>query len=135
MQTLKEIGKLIREQDNRITDCPLFIVQEKIRDYGWDSQYCDDYKWLDRDNEHSEASETRGRRLDALYDDGRDVEPYEKAYYRDRWEFVTACFTEQGCKDFLKRDGHNHNECRIYAAGSYRNEEFRAVREYLKGLT
>lgn len=52
----------------------------------------------------------------------------------DVWEFVTACFTEKGCKDYLAVNGHNLTEPRIYAAGSYRNEEFRTVREYLLGL-
>jgi hypothetical protein len=50
------------------------------------------------------------------------------------WDFVTACFTEQGCKDYLARDGHNLKEPRIYAAGSYRNSEWQAVRNYLAAL-
>ena len=48
--------------------------------------------------------------------------------------FVTACFTEQGCKDFLARDGHNHRRPFIYAFGSYRNGEYQAVRNILKSL-
>jgi hypothetical protein len=132
MQKMADIGKLIREQDNRITDCPIFVVQEKVRDAGYDSGYASSYEWIDYDRDHKVAGETRAARLDALDDDGRKFGAWERVYYIDRWEFVTACFTEQGCKDFISRDGHNHGECRIYAYGSYRNQEYRDVREFLK---
>lgn len=132
---LMAIGDLIRTQDNRITDQPLFVVQEKVRDAGYDSAYASDYVWVDFDRDHREADERTAKRLDALDDDGRHFGAWEKVYYVDRWEFVTACFTEQGCKDFIKRDGHNHSELRIYAYGSYRNQEFRTVRDFLKQLS
>lgn len=130
---LSDIGNLIRTQDNRITDCPLFIVQKKVRDYGYDPRHTDDHCWLDEEGD--EVSPAKARKLEAKYDDTLE-EPagYTRTAYRDRWEFVTACFTEQGCKNFLKLDGHNHGETRIYAAGSYRNEEYRTVRDFLKGL-
>jgi hypothetical protein len=51
------------------------------------------------------------------------------------WEFVTACFTEEGCKEYLRQDGHNlRGEVEIFVAGGYRNDEWEAVREHLKGI-
>ena len=127
-ERMQQIGELIRTQDNRITDAPMFIVQEKKREYGYDPDYSDDSVWLDSENEYREATEAQSIWLDSL---AETTSGWVKTGYKDRWEFVTACFTEQGCKDFIAADGHNHCELRIYADGSYRNAEFRAVREYL----
>lgn len=133
VEKLKQIGELIRTQDNRITDAPIFIVQKKVRDYGYDCDYCDNHVWLeDGEGEVDDAEATELERK--FQEDFTEPDGYYRVGYRDRWEFVTACFTEQGCKDFLERDGHNHGETRIYAEGSYRNEEYRAVREFLMGL-
>lgn len=131
---LIEIGNNIVTQDNRITDAPLFAVERLRKDYGYDPKYADEYVWLDTENEHDEASELMAERLDALDKGYRTWKDWEKIYYKERWEFVMACFTEQGCKDYLERDGHNLGKTRIYAYGSYRNEEYRLVREYLKSL-
>jgi len=130
---MEEIGKLIREQDNRITDAPIFIVQQKNRIYGMDDGYTDAYDWCHTDGEGT-ADEVLAKRLDAKDRQGKSTGKWEKIGYQDTWEFVTACFTEQACLDYLKRNGHNLKETRIYADGSYRNEEYRAVREFLMGM-
>lgn len=120
------LGKLIYTQDNRITDQPLFIVQQLVRDYGYDPNYSDNFVWVNRydpEGYHEELPE------------GASMDDYEQVYYKDRWEFVTACFTEAGCKEYLKKDGHNLNEPRIYAAGSYRNDEYHFVRDSLIALS
>ena len=136
MDKLKEIGRLIRTQDNRITDAPIFIVQQKRRIWGMDSEYSDDYIWMENDSgDHAEADTEKAEELEAL-DDACEYTPgWEKYYYQDSWEFVTACFTESGCQDFINRNGHNLHSPRIYAEGSYRNEEWRTIRDYLISLT
>jgi len=97
----------LHTQNNRITQDPLFAVQQKCRMYGVDEERCDG---VERD------------------EDGFTVG------YVDRWDFVTGCLTEQGCKDFIRANGHNLNEPRIYAYGSYRNAEFIALRKWLMSL-
>ena len=134
MDKLKEIGKLLNTQDNRATDAPLFIVQQKIIDYGYTSDYAEDYEWMDANNEYSKADSKKAKQLETLDDAGEDTGTWEKIYYKERWEFVTACFTEQGCTDYIAINGHNLNEPRIYAEGSYRNNEFRTIRDWLKKL-
>ena len=129
MEKLKDIAKLLHTQDNRITEQPIFIVQQKVRHWGYDSQYSDNYAWCDTDNEYIEADEEEALRLDEVEFMCGDTGSWEKIYYNDTWEFVTACFTEQGCKDYLALNGHNLNEPRIYAEGSCRNEEYRRVRK------
>jgi hypothetical protein len=130
---MREIGELIRTQDNRITDQPIFIVQQK-REHVADADYDHDrVVWVSEDNREVGADEAEAA-------EAHFVKEYEapdglrRLALRVEWEFVTACFTEQGCKDYLKLDGHNLREPRIYAAGSYRNEEWRAVRKFLMDL-
>ena len=136
MDELKEIGLLIRTQDNRITDAPIFIVQQKQRIWGISSEYSDEYAWLETGSgDYSEADAKKADELDELDDGWEETPGWKKSYYQDIWVFVTACFTESGCQDFINRNGHNLHSPRIYAEGSYRNEEWRTIRDYLISLT
>lgn len=115
-----DIAKIIANlhtQDNRITDNPLFAVQQKRRVYGLDPDYRDGFEYVDYDGDRCEKSESA-----------------RKVGFKDHWEFVTGCLTEQGCKDFIRINGHNLHEPRIYAYGSYRNAEFVALRKWLMSL-
>ena len=49
------IGRLIVTQDNRITDAPMFIVQEQKRTYGFDPEYSDKAAWLDCEGDEVDA--------------------------------------------------------------------------------
>ena len=127
---MARIGGLIATQDNRCTDKPMFIVQQK-REHVSDADYDHDrIAWMHTDGVEADADEAA--EFEKTYDEGGD-EPdnWRRVSISHTWEFVTACFTEQGCKDYLALDGHNLKEHRIYAAGSYRNNEWRAVRKFL----
>lgn len=116
------IAQRLHTQDNRITQDPLFAVQQRRRIWGVDPEYCDNSEWV-----------LDGESI-TLEDDEDAPEGARKVGYFDKWEFVTGCFTEQGCKDFITCNGHNLNEPRIYAYGSYRNAEFIALRKWLMSL-
>lgn len=129
---LRQIGELLRTQDNRWTDKPMFIVEQK-RLYVTEEGY-NDYRieWHDSESgNYGIASALRAKRLEVLNRAGRVYHGWQRLAVHDVWEFVTACFTEQGCKDYLAINGHNLKETRIYADGSYRNEEFRQIRDWL----
>jgi hypothetical protein len=134
---LAEIGRLIATQNNRITDSPIFIVQQK-RKYVTDDGYNDcEYEWHETESGEYGGPEDDAEhdRLEAHFAETRE-EPdgWKRLPMFHVWEFVTACFTEQGCNDYIARNGHNLHEPRIYAEGSYRNEEFRTVRKFLMSL-
>lgn len=131
---LEAIGALINSQDNRCTDQPMFAVMEKRGMITLDTHDHDRIEWWHQDNEET-ADETKARRLEALHQGYRDTPGWERYAIKDINVFVTACFTEQGCKDFLARDGHNHRRPFIYAFGSYRNGEYQSVRNWLKSLS
>ena len=127
---LKILGNLIKTQDNRFTDKPIFVVEKSVMvitdsDYGYDKK-----EWVNTESgDYEVASETKARRLDALLENYLETGDWKKFYYKETWEFVTSCFTEQGCKDYLELNGHNLGKRRICAYGSYRNEEFRTLRD------
>lgn len=131
---ISKIGHLIRTQDNRATADPIFIVQQKRRIWGMDPDYHEDYKWIAEDDPEVEADAELAADLDDSDWIGEPISGWEKRYYVDIWDFVTACFTEQGCQDFIDANRHNLNEPRIYAASAHRNQEFIVVREMLKKL-
>lgn len=128
---LSTIGELIRTQDNRITDQPMFVVFQKREIIGSDEHSPSRICWV-WDGE--EVSELRAKRLEAVYQDGRDTRGYDRYAMQEVDEFVTACFTEHGCKDFLRQNGHNLRQPYIYACGSFRNNEYQLVRNWLAGI-
>ena len=128
---IREIAELIKTQDNRMTDQPLFLVQEQVTDYGFDSDYSDDYVWINHEYDCNIACDRLSEILDRRDDMCRSTFGYEKVYVQKRWEFVTACFTEKGCQNYLNINGHNLGKTRIYAHGSYRNNEYQTVRKFL----
>jgi len=130
---LNIIKELLLTQDNRITADPIFAVQQRKRIYGFDSDYSDYYVWINHSDE--EADEETAKELDDLsdweYSDKAAEENWTKLYYQDHWEFVTACFTEQACKDYIARNAHNLGPTRIYVYSAYKNEEWRLIRSVL----
>ncbi|HIH9738958.1 TPA: hypothetical protein ACYU62_000998 [Klebsiella pneumoniae] len=128
---LYTIGDLIRTQDNRITDQPMFVVFQKREIIGSDEHSPSRICWV-WDGE--EVSELRAKRLEALYQDGRDTRGYDRYAMQEVDEFVTACFTEHGCKEYLRQNGHNLWLPYIYACGSFRNNEYQLVRNWLAGI-
>jgi len=116
MKALREIGEEIRTQDNAGTSHPIFAVQQKVRDYGYGREYCDGVVWINGDGDEAASGDTTG---------------CERTYFRDRWEFVTACFTRVAAQRYIDENQHNLKEPRIYVYSAYRNREWQEIREAL----
>ena len=134
MNDIEQIAANMARQDNLATHHPLFLVQEKVRIWGMDSDYSDEYVWADANNEGIEADETQSLALEDGRPVGGSASHWEKIYYEDVWRFVTACFTAKACKDYIESNRHRLNSPRIYAASLYRNREMIAVREMLLAI-
>lgn len=110
---LTEISERLRTQDNRITENPMFCVQTKRRDVvpeGFSSESV----WVVDGEEVEEGT--------------ADAEEYNIC---ERWETVMVAFTEEGCKEYLRQNGHNLSEPRIYVESFNRCPEMIAVRGFL----
>lgn len=133
-ESFKTISDNIRTQDNSVTSHPLFAVMQK-REIVVDGDYDHDrFVWVDEEGQ--EATDHQKRRLDLFIKNFREPpEKWRHLAVKEINEFVTACFTEQGCKDYLDANGHNLRYPFIYVFSAYRNAEFIAVREWLaKGI-
>ncbi|MBN5183639.1 hypothetical protein JY469_23735 [Serratia marcescens] len=130
---LSAIGELIRTQDNRITDQPFFAVMTKREIVASEDHDCDRICWVENQSgNYVEATETQHRRLEAIYQAKYEVRDGWGRYAMKEIDvFVTGCFTEQGCKDYINKNGHNLNKPFIYAFGSYRNDEYQTVRKFI----
>ncbi|EKL3739835.1 ead/Ea22-like family protein, partial [Escherichia coli] len=124
------IGENIRTQDNRITSDPMFCVYQK-REIVVDADYdYDRIVWVDEDG--NEANKLQSRRLELLHENFREPpEKWRRVAVKDIDEFVTCCFTEQGCKDYLAANGHNLRLPFIYVKSGFRNAEYIGIRNWL----
>jgi hypothetical protein len=123
---LLRIGGLLLTQDNLCTEHPMFCVQQRIRDVGFDVSLYDQHCWHNR------------HRLETIYDDdpgftqAPEGDEWEEHGYRDRWETVMVAFTRHGCEDYIRQNGHNHPEgVRIYVESFRRCQEMIYIREWL----
>ena len=128
------IAENIRTQDNRITSYPMFCVYQK-REVVADADYDHDrIVWVDDDG--NEASERKRMRLELLHANYREPpEKWRRVAVKEIDDFVTCCFTEQGCKDYLACNGHNLRLPFIYVKSGFRNAEYIGIRDWLAGIT
>ncbi|ENG7703988.1 ead/Ea22-like family protein [Citrobacter freundii] len=132
-ESFSAIGKNILSQDNRITSDPMFCVYQK-REIVVDADYdYDRIVWVDEDG--NEANERQRMRLELLHENFREPpEKWRRVALKEIDDFVTCCFTEQGCKDYLACNGHNLRLPFIYVKSGFRNAEFISVRNWLAGI-
>lgn len=119
---LLAISERLKTQDNQCTHNPMFCVQVKRRDTGYDARYADEDSrcWWNAEL------------LECVFEEPKDLTGWEEFGYKDRWETVMVAFTEEGCKEYLRLNGHNHRgETRIYVESFNRCPEMIAIREAL----
>ena len=122
-QHIIEIGQRLLTQDNLCTAQPMFCVQVKRREYGYDPEYSEDTVWLDPYNDYCEFPEKD--------DDGH----YIKTGYKDVWETVMVALTRVGAEGYIEANGHNHRgKIRIMVESFYRCREMIELREWLMEL-
>jgi hypothetical protein len=125
MSDLLDISERLRTQDNRCTSSPMFCLQIKVRDIGYDPHYADgNTAWIDMQSGDYEEVEP-------------ETEGAEEFGYKERWETVMVAFTEEGLNDYMRQDGHNvrcraHNgETRIYVESFRWCDEMTRIRQFL----
>ena len=133
-QVIKDIASNVRTQDNLATACPIFGVQQRRRIYGIDLDWGGDCVWKHCDG--FEAGPEEAKDLDSKDKEGAEIPPeWTKTGYHDEWEFVTACFTRAGCEAYLRANGHNLRDPRIYVYSGHRNAEWEAMRNLLLSMS
>jgi hypothetical protein len=127
---LEILRRELATQDNCATKHPVFCVQQRVRDYGYDPYWVDAVTWI---CEGDDLDEEEAARCEAVYDEtGNDkVGEASRTGYKDRWEFVTACFTRRAADDFIAANKHRMTDPRVYVDTAYRNHEWQQVVAWL----
>jgi hypothetical protein len=128
-------GKELYTQDNLSTAHPIFMVQDRKRLYGLDTNYTDHISWCYED-ECDEVDSEKAEELEKVYQDTLD-EPagFRRLGYIDTWENVQPFFTRNGADQYLKVNSHNLSpQARVYVESAHRNGEWQAVRGFLARL-
>lgn len=91
-----------------------------------DPLWCDDHVWVDTEDGLTEVDPSKD-----LDNTGDNV---VKTGYVDVWEVLTVAFTEEGCKEHLRLNGHNYQHYQkvdIFVDSLYRCPEMQAIRNFL----
>lgn len=137
LDDLKKIGKEMNAQDNRLTQFPLFVVQEKVRKY---VSYSDDYECIERKsdfefNDLCEACQELFEKGETLPETCEDCPTACFDYYNFEWEFDLKSgvfFTAKACEEHIAQNHYHYNtEVRSYAIGAWRNPEMQSVMQAL----
>lgn len=132
------VGQGIGTQDNRATAHPIYYVEQRVRDYGYDCDRFDaPHVWVREDEFDVEADEEETKRLDELYEDDPcdTVDGWERVGFRDRWERVQPFFTLCAAEDYMRSQRHNLRDPRIFVGSAYANFEWILVRRLLAALS
>ena len=128
------IGHELLTQDGQCTTDPVFVVQQRKRDYGYDPQFSDDgdIVWL---NEGYEVDEDEWKKLEAKYEEtGDEPDDHYRTAYKDRWEAVTVFFTDKAARKYIEANAHRMTNPRVYVDSAYRNKEWQMIRMFLMNL-
>ena len=130
----------LRTQDNACTAEPMFVVYDKQRIYGLDSDHAEHYCWLypDRGDGRSEVADSKMvARLNHLESLGKDPKiggvEYTRIGYVDVDRFITCCLTRKAAREFIERNSHRLRRPFVYVESLYRNAEMIALRNHLMG--
>ncbi|HIN56140.1 MAG TPA: hypothetical protein EYM92_04185 [Acinetobacter pittii] len=152
------VAELIESHEKHCcsTRDPIWMVQEKTKVFGLDSDYSDEYKWIDDDSEYSSAldlfndqsahvkHEINGFALDdkdELFEELSDEDQEEvldlvaanlnynwsKVYYKEEWVSIQTFLTRHDADRFIVRQGHNYGELRVYVESTWRSPQLRDV--------
>jgi len=128
-------------QDNACTAEPFYVVYQKREIFNVTDDANDvQYYWRNvgsadtRDEPYHEHDPKKIKRLDAYFAKNYRPKPgWERDFYVEVPEFVTACFTRKAAQQYIDSNAHNLHKPYIFVESLYRNSEMVAVRKFLGG--
>lgn len=156
MKNLIETSRLMREQDNRGTQYPLFIIQQEVetvtgdgrgdRTIYWNggdqtSMTDEQYEILDGAEDEVEPDETTLKVLEEVgLDEVSDFDSndWERLEVKDEFVFADNAgffFTEKACHDHIEANKYHYNKPRSYVISAWRNPEMVATMHMILKLT
>lgn len=124
-----ELAHKLRTQDNDCTADPLFAVQRKVRDAGYDLEWTDGVTWIS-DGEECDPEEIE--LLGSAYAETCEVpDGYDRTGYVDRWEFVQGFLTRDAAEAFIAANSHRYAPMQISVESFHRNTEMLRLRQQI----
>ena len=137
-EELMKIAKRMKDQDNKCTANPIYLVQQKRRIYGMNPQFIIDegeIVWL-YDGEEMDLTDEDTKKAQDHYEKYYEELPgWTRTTYIDIWEFVQPFFSEKAADDYVKANRHRLTEPRVYIDSAYRNYEWQAIEKILRILS
>jgi len=131
--TIERLEHELRTQDNCCTAHPIFMVQERRRQYGLDLDYCERRCFLYSDDSDIEVNEESDPVRFAAFRDGRfgddDPEAWTETGYVDNWHNIQPFLTRAAAQEYIDTQHHRHRPLQIYVDSAYRNPEWQLLRE------
>lgn len=118
---LSEMGKRMLTQDPRATSHPIYLVRQRRRIYGLDSDYTDQFVYVYRDDGTEYGAELKA---------GDDPADFRRVGIRDIWVSVQPFFTNFEAERFIRANAHNLTDPHVYVESGYLNREWIAARAH-----
>lgn len=138
---IARVRNALRTQDKACTAHAIFVVERKVRDYGFDEDYAQRFAWVnsgaeecvcDKDQPERFAELERGE--DSEDETGkRNDEDWVCTGYRERWEFVQPFLTREAAENYGRSQAYNLGEWRVFVESGHRNYEWQWLRKYFGG--
>ena len=128
------IAREVATQDNHCTKDVYFVVQEQVRDYGFDPEWGGECVWVDGEGLEVPEDEILIS-LDHGAADAHEELGLTLTGYKDRWEFRQAFLTSAAAEEYVRTQAHRHSGAlRVYGESAHRNPEIQTLRDHLLGL-
>lgn len=124
-EEIMRIAERLHSQQGYATAHPIYEVQVEHRVYGLGPGYTDDYEWVAVD------ADAGG---DPPDDADAEAPGWERVGYKKLRETVTFFLTHEGALEYIRKNAHNLVDPMVYVSSGHRNEEYRIIREFIKGL-
>lgn len=153
---LKELGKKMNAQNTRMTQFPLFVVQElkevvKADGCGDRTIYvCDEDELsyeeyneiLDMQSEEDETVKKEFIEKSERFDSVEELNAFDSYAWRavdisDEWvisDMAGTFLTAEACETHIAQNSYHYRQPRSYAISAWRNYEMQEVMEYLSAL-
>lgn len=137
---LKETSKLMREQSNRHTQYPLFVLYSTKKIH---VSPVDDYDGAQRVDEIQECDLCQACKDE--YDEGTELTEYcdmcdDEAFdyfkeVRGMNDMAGVFLTEKACEDHIAQNSYHYKEPKSFVISAWRNPEMVAVMQSILSLT
>ena len=143
-EKLKKTSTLMKEQNNRGTQYPLFVIQD-LKEEITHGDFCDFHKYFGDEGEEIDEKDVCQTCEDKACSDGfSEMDTCEcgvKQYLplKEVWEFdlkAGVFFTEKACDEHIQQNNYHYTKnVRSYVVGAWRNEEMKVVMQSIINLT